>query len=132
MADPIAGSESAAQEGEAVEFVEVIFAKSIGEAKLHCGMLEAYSIPSRVEKVREEVCQRGVAVLIPADRLVEASEILAVQTSADEEEDVFGEDSEDEDERFEVCDDDDLDCDDDEEDEGFDEFDVLCEDPDPI
>lgn len=66
-----------------VNFVEVIFAKSVDEAEDHRTILEERSIPALVEPAPEEPSQSGVAVLVPSDRLVEASEVLTMNAHDD-------------------------------------------------
>ncbi len=66
-----------------VSFVEVIFAKSVDEAEDHRTILEERSIPAFVERAPEKPSQSGVAVLVPSDRLVEASEVLTINAHDD-------------------------------------------------
>lgn len=88
-------------------FVEVMFAKSQHEASDLCQLLTGRNIPVRLESSPEAVAQFGIAVLVPPDHLVAASELLA-GFDQDEEEEEF--DDDDEDDEFE--DDDDIDDDD--------------------
>jgi hypothetical protein len=104
------------------DFVEVMFAKSLDEAKECCHLLEDVQIPSRFENGPD--ADRGVAVLVPEDRLVDASELLATRVqheSVDESDmsDVL--DEEDVDDVDDVDDDDDYD--DEEDDDDFDDAD---------
>lgn len=85
---------------EPENFVEVMFAKSVAEAKDCCGFLAQQHIAARIE-VDPDVSRRcGIAVSVPADRLVEASELLAArsQEDEDEEDDDYDDDYDDEDE----------------------------------
>lgn len=68
-------------------FVEVIFAKSVDEAEDHRTILEERSIPAFVEPAPEEPSLSGVAVLVPSDRLIDASEVLTMNTPDDIEND---------------------------------------------
>jgi len=103
------------------EYVEVMFAKSIEEAKACCTLLEEENIPARYEK-SDESADGGIAILVPEANFVDATEILSSRTQedvteeddedldvADELEDI---DDVDEDEEFEEDDDDDDDADD--------------------
>ncbi len=94
------------------DFVEVMFAKSMPEARECVGYLLEQEIPARLENTGGAVPACGVAILVPNERLIEASELLAAR--ADCVEDVEEPESE---EEF-----DDLDDDfDDEEDDDFDD-----------
>lgn len=70
-----------------VSFVEVIFARSVDEAEDHRTILEERSIPAFVEPAPIEPSQSGVAVLVPSDRLVDASEVLTMNAHDDIEND---------------------------------------------
>lgn len=70
-----------------VSFVEVIFAKSVDEAEDHRTILEGRAIPAFVEPAPVEPSRSGVAVLVPSDRLVEASEALTMNAHDDIEND---------------------------------------------
>jgi len=70
-----------------VNFVEVIFAKSVDEAEDHRTTLEGRSIPAFVEPAPEEPSLCGVAVLVPSNRLIEASEVLTMNAHDDIEND---------------------------------------------
>jgi hypothetical protein len=70
-----------------VGFVEVIFAKSVDEAEDHRTTLVGRSIPAFVEPTPEEPAQSGVAVFVPSNRLIEASEVLTMSAHDDIEND---------------------------------------------
>lgn len=110
------------------EYVEVMFAKSLEEAKSCCTLLEEENIPARYEK-SDETADGGIAILVPESHFVDATEILSSRTQEgvaeedDEDLDVDDEleniDDVDEDEEFEEDDDDDDDdADDDADDDG--------------
>lgn len=105
-------------------FVEVIFAKNREDADQIRALLTASAIPSEIESDMAATAQRGVAVLVPADKLVQASEILTVRA---EDDDDFIDDDEGDDEDDDYDDDfeDDDDYDDDEEDEEFEDDDEI-------
>lgn len=119
---------------DGTKYVEVMFAKSVNEARDCIGFLEDRLIPARLENTRELSQTCGVAVLVPADRFVEASEVLAARDedegadsdvdSEDELEDLDDDldEDEDDDDEFEDEDDDDEDDDEDEEVEESDGF----------
>ncbi len=69
----------AAQQTDADTFVEVCYAESIEDASSLCKMLEQHAITALVETDPTLPEQCGVAVLVRADRLVEASEILTLE-----------------------------------------------------
>jgi hypothetical protein len=96
------------------QFVEVMFAKSTDQASVCCDFLEQQQIPARLEPAAVSARSSGVAVLVPADRLVEASELLA-SLAHDEEEEVGDEDVDDVDDELDG-EDDDLDEDDEDDD----------------
>ena len=114
------------------DLVEVIFARNSAEARACVRELLSSDIPARMESGRGMGGGYGVAVLVPSDRLILASEILAAKAQDDDEEeeeefeddeeevDDADDDFEDEDDDFDDDEDDDADDDDDEEDE--DEF----------
>lgn len=108
------------------EFVEVMFASSVEEAKECCALLEDSHIPSKYEQ-DAAAGDKGVAILVAEEHFVEASELLAsrVQHGAVEEEDEELVDDEDDDEIEAIDDDDDLVDDDDDDD---DEDDLLDDD----
>ena len=95
------------------EFVEVMFAKSSDEASQCRTLLEDRGIAARVRFDGGNVRDSGVPVLVPADCLDDAAELLAMRVQDDDEED--GEDLTD------VDSDDDDDDDDDDLDDGDDE-----------
>lgn len=115
------------------ELVEVMYARTVGEAKACIRELLASDIPARMESGMG--LGDGVAVLVPADRLILASEILAAKADDDEDEeedeetaeddtDDADEEFDDEDEEFDDDEDeDDLDDDDDDEEEEFEDDD---------
>ncbi len=88
------------------EFVEVMFAKSSDEASQCRTLLEDRGIAARVRFDGGDVRDTGVPVLVPADCLDDAAELLAMRVQDDDEEN--GEDLTDVD-----SDDDDNDVDDD-------------------
>lgn len=111
------------------DFVEVMFAKSLDEAKTCCHLLEDVHIPSRFENAPD--ADRGIAVLVPEDRLVDASELLAARVqhdSVDESEGKAVADEEDVEDIDDVDDDDELDDDDEDDDFGDDADDEDDED----
>ncbi len=69
------------------EFVEVMFAKSPDEACECCTLLEDRGISARVNFDGGNVRDTGVPVLVPADRLDDAAELLAMRVQDDDEED---------------------------------------------
>lgn len=115
MKDETMGSGNVLHWVDGTKYVEVMFAKSVSEARECIGFLEDQLIPARLENTRELAQNCGVAVLVPADRFVDASELLAAR---DEEEGVDSDVESDED--LEDADDD---ADDEEEDDEDDEFD---------
>jgi hypothetical protein len=119
MADEGIGSGNIVHETEDDNFVEVMFAKSMDEAADCRRLLQERSIPARVE-VDSEIAKRcGIAVLVPADRLLEASELLASKAQDDDYE--FEEEEEEEDEEKEVDDDEYEDDDYEDDDDDFEE-----------
>jgi hypothetical protein len=100
---------------DGTKYVEVMFAKSVSEARECIGFLEDQLIPARLENTRELAQNCGVAVLVPADRFVDASELLAAREEEEgADSDVEGDDD------LEDADDD---AEDEEEDDEDDEFD---------
>jgi hypothetical protein len=100
---------------DGTKYVEVMYAKSVSEARDCIEFLEDRLIPARLENTRELTQNCGVAVLVPADRFVEASEVLSAREEADSgDSDVESEDE------LEGADDD-LDEDDEDEDDEFDD-----------
>jgi hypothetical protein len=101
-------------------YVEVLFAKNLSEADNLRRILEAKSIPALTERNMAHPVSCGVAVLVPVERLVDASEVLTKMAHDDEDDDFVIEDDDDEaDDEFE--DDDDLDLDDDDSEFGDDD-----------
>lgn len=121
MVDEDVGPENTIERTGDESFVEVMFAKSLDEAAGCRTLLLERRIPARVE-VDSEIAKRcGIAVLVPADRLIEASELLASRAQDEDEDfDDFEEDDDDEDL-------DDFD-DEDQEDEEFEDDDDFEED----
>jgi hypothetical protein len=97
-------------------FVEVMFAKTMDEAKECCTMLNAQDIDARIEGLALAGSKGGIAVLVPDDRFIEASEFLAINLQD------VGDDEE------EMEDDDDMDVDDDDDDDDLDDMDDDEED----
>lgn len=60
-------------------FVEVVFAKSADEAIGCRDLLENRNIPARLEDGAKPDRHCGFAVLVPSDRLLEASELLVTR-----------------------------------------------------
>jgi hypothetical protein len=119
MVDEGLGSGDTLEKTEDNGFVEVMFAKSLNEATGCHSLLQERQIPARVE-VDSAVAKRcGIAVLVPADRLIEASELLASR-ALDQGEDFDEYEDEDDEELDDDFDDDDYD-DDDYEDEELDD-----------
>ena len=106
-------------------FVEVMFAKSQHEASDLRHLLTERNIPVRLEKNPEAISRSGIAVLVPAARLVEASELLIDLDQSEEEE---FDDTGDEDDEFEDEDEDDSDDDDSDDDCEDEEHEDLEED----
>lgn len=98
---------NAVQRTSEAEFVEVMFAKSSDEASRCCALLEDKGIPARVRFDGGNVRDTGVPVLVPADCLDDAAELLAARVQDDDEEDVddFGDTDADDDEDDEFDDD---------------------------
>ena len=102
-------------------FVEVMFARSTREAATCCDFLKKHEIPARIsDSAIDEVRDRGLAVLVPGHRFVDATEVLAFRVQDD-----------DEDDDGDLSDSDDkLDDDDDAEDDDQDDIDEDGDDPD--
>ena len=81
MADKGIGTKRVECNTETAAYVEVMYAKSHEEATDCRDLLEAQSIPARIEKSARMPSLSGVAVLVPNDRFIEASELLACQTN---------------------------------------------------
>ncbi|HVP10378.1 MAG TPA: hypothetical protein VMV94_04225 [Phycisphaerae bacterium] len=121
MVDEGLGSGNTLEKTEDNAFVEVMFAKSLIEANGCENLLQKHEIPARVE-IDSEVTRRcGIAILVPADRLIEASELLASRAQDEEDPDDYEDDEEELDDDFD--DDDDYD-DEDYEDEEFEDDDL--------
>ncbi len=106
-------------------YVEVAFARNKADAEVIRLLLASSSVPAQIESDTAGSMQRGIAVLVPADKLVEASEILTVRAEDDEdfvEEEEDGDEDEDYDDDF---DDDEEFDDDDEEEEEFEDDDEI-------
>lgn len=117
---------------DGTKYVEVMFAKSVSEARECIGFLEDQLIPARLENTRELAQNCGVAVLVPAERFVDASELLAAREEEggaesdveseddleDADDDVDEDEEEEEDDDFDDDDDDDEEEDEEEEIEG--------------
>ncbi len=116
MADEGVGSRDLVEKIESEGFVEVMFTRSMSEATDCRSLLLNRQIPAEVESDPKVSSQCGVAVLVPADRLIEASELLAVraQDNEDLDDDSDEVDDLDDDEDFDddgIPDDDDFDDD---------------------
>lgn len=130
MLDEGVGSQDTVGASATDGFVEVMFAKTLDEAKECCVLLNAQEIDARIEGLQRSGHNGGIAVLVPDDRFIEASEYLAVnlQDVADDEDEVEDDDEiddvdDDDDDLDDVDDDDDDDYpdDDDEEETGTDD-----------
>ena len=77
MANEVSSSTSRVQGHEGSSFVEVMFAKSPDEAAGCRDLLEQQNIPARVEGETEVSRRSGIAVLVPSNWLIQASELLA-------------------------------------------------------
>lgn len=110
------------------DYVEVMFAKSASEAQDLVRFLQESQVPAQLENSLGLTADCGVAILVPSERFVEASEILATRVhgkddiddeplddSNDDLEDLDEEDDDAEDDEFDDDDDDDFDDDDEEE-----------------
>src|SRR5262245_48704301 len=67
--DPVAGG----------DFVEVMFAKTLEEAKACCAVLAEENISARYEK-SSDASDGGIAILVPESHFVDATEILSSRT----------------------------------------------------
>jgi hypothetical protein len=109
--------------------VEVMFARSTAEANECVRALIESDIPARMEGSGRPGAGYGIAVLVPPDRMILASELLAAKAHDDEDEE--DEESEDTaDEEVDDIDDDEFDDDDDDLDDDEDEDDDDDEDED--
>lgn len=116
------------------DFVEVMFARSMPEARDFVSYLLEQEIPARLENTGGAVPACGVAILVPSDRMIEAAELLAARVDAEDDSDeVEGEeefddlddDYDDEDDEDDEFDDDDDEFGDDDEEEEFEEEDDI-------
>jgi hypothetical protein len=129
MAEESFESANCVDRAESGGFVEVMYAKSLTEATECCGLLAEQNIPARVEPAADVVTRLGVAVLVPHNRLVEASELLAAHARDDDdfEDDDFADENDDEDEDEEEFEDEEYEDDDEfgeeEEDEEYEDAD---------
>lgn len=104
------------------DFVEVMYAKSLDEADRLCALLQQKSIPATIEQDPVLPTQCGVAVLVPSEKLVQASQVLTLMAHDDED-----------DEDFEFDDDEDEDLDDfDDDEDDYDDDDDIDDDDDDI
>jgi len=72
-------TEHVTPDSERLDYVEVVFAKSLDEAGTHRTILAGRGIPALIESLSvDRPSQCGVAVLVPQNRLIEASEILTM------------------------------------------------------
>jgi hypothetical protein len=118
MVDDGMGARKVMEGSASTGFVEVMFASTRDEASDCCHLLEDANIPARLEDTLGRSRETGVAVLVPADRLVEATEFLVSRVGhemgSDEDEGEFGdEDADDLDDDYDDDEDDDDDYDDD-------------------
>ncbi|MFQ5422660.1 MAG: hypothetical protein ACE5F9_01635 [Phycisphaerae bacterium] len=86
MADRSIQIERVAAQTSDPGFVEIMFARSPGEASRCCSLLEDHGVPARVEAHHEDAEDTGVPVLVPAECLEQAAELLAMRAQDDEEE----------------------------------------------
>jgi hypothetical protein len=130
MFDEGVGSQDTIGASQTSGFVEVMFARTVDEAQECCVLLNAQDIDARIEGIQRPGRSGGIAVLVPDDRFIEASEFLAVnlQDVTDDEDEVEDEEEmddadDDDDDDLDDLDDDDDDYpdDDDEEDTGTDD-----------
>ncbi len=97
MVDEGIGSGGLLQKVEQVSFVEVMFAKSLDEADGCRSFLLERQIPARLEMDPNVAKRCGIAVLVPADRLIEASELLASKAQDDDDFEEFDDEDDEED-----------------------------------
>jgi hypothetical protein len=107
MVEEGVGSQDTVGASQEIGFVEVMFAKTMDEAKECCSMLNTQDIDARIEGLAQVGRKSGIAVLVPDDRFIEASEFLAVNLQ-----DVSDDDVEEDDDTDDADDDDDDDLDD--------------------
>jgi hypothetical protein len=120
MLEESMGRPDAIGASESNRLVEVMFARSLGEATHCCELLRGLDIQAQVEGgAARKAC--GIAVMVPPDRFIEASEYLALNVQAVADDDDFADDGEEEEDddsdEFDDDDDDYADDDDDEEEE---------------
>lgn len=119
MVDESISSLSAPSAPESTALVEVMYARTMGEATHCCELLRGREIHAQIEgKTSDKAC--GIAVMVPSDRFIEASEFLALNLEDLDDDDDFSDVDEDEgedDDDTDDFDDDDDDFDDDDEDE---------------
>ncbi len=118
MVDEGFGGREVLDKATGADFVEVMFASSLDEAKECCALLDDSHIPAKYEE-EASAGEKGIAVLVPEEQFVEASEVLASRVqhgAAEEEEDeLLKEDADDD--AVALADEDDLEADDDDDDE---------------
>ena len=129
------GSDSIARPITEADFVEVMFARTSDEASHFRSFLSQKAIPALVERNPELPDQCGVAVLVPSEKLVEASQQITwlMAHDDDDDEDVeFDDDDDDHDDDLDDFDDDDddSDFDDDDDDDSDDDDDIPDDDDD--
>lgn len=125
MMDETMATANTLQSAGEVEFVEVMFARTMEEARDCVSFLLERDVPARIESQPGMQPAYGVAVLVPGDRMIEASEMLAAR--ADDEEEEEEEEDEFEDDLEDDFDDDEDDDFDDDEDDGLDDDDEELE-----
>lgn len=135
MVKKVVGAKHMLDDRTNADYVEAMFARSPGEAEDSLDLLLACGIPARLEDSPRIVGKQGIAVLVPAHRLIEASDLLTAHARRDEDEELDDvdededddlEEDEDEDEDDDDFDDDlddDLDDDEDDDDEDLDDTD---------
>jgi hypothetical protein len=116
MVDEAHDSDNLLDQADIASYVEVMFAKSLAEANLCCDYLGKQQIPARLESAAIVSRANGVAVLVPSDRFIEASELLASRLQGDIDDDSA-------DEGLDELDDDADELDDDDDDDDFDDDD---------
>ncbi|QDV90307.1 hypothetical protein RAS2_13860 [Phycisphaerae bacterium RAS2] len=123
MVDESMGSVSAPGTTESGALVEVMYARTLGEATHCCDLLRGQEIQAQIEGGSSgKAC--GIAVMVPNDRFIEASEFLALNLENSDDDDFSDVDDEEEDDDddaddFDDDDDDDFGDDDEEEEEEF-------------
>ncbi len=125
------GSENNARPMMEADFVEVMYARTPDEASHLRSFLSEKAIPALVERNPDLPDQCGVAVLVPSEKLVEASQQLTwlMAHDDDDDEDVEFDDDDDDDDLDDFDDDDDdPDFDDDDDDDTDDDDDIPDDD----